>query len=222
MAKKRKYYLPKAFAELTTWLKDFIKALAEHPERFGVPKDVFDDLESKALEFYDANIVADSHNAGKVDRAIRRELANTVSKTARNIVNRYIRYNDDITDDQKIRLGAPIRDIIKTKIDPHKTYPNMTVKIIDYMHISVSLREQGSNSKAKPYGMIGALIKYDVLDTTPMDHTQLSRSVLATRTPRIIRFPMRERGCTAYISAAWQNEKGETGPWTLIQSILIP
>ncbi|MDR1563157.1 MAG: hypothetical protein LBS54_08795 [Dysgonamonadaceae bacterium] len=222
MAKKKKYYLPKAFAELTSWLRNFIETLAEHPTRFGVPKDVFDDLEEKASEFYDANIVADSHNAGKVDKALRRDKANTVSKAVRNVVNRYLRYNDDITDDQKVNLGIPVRDIIKTNIDPPKTYPGMTLRINDYMNISISLREPGSKSKAKPYGTIGALIKYDVLDAKPLDHTQLSRSVLATRTPRIIRFPASERGCTAYISAAWQNEKGETGPWTLIQSILIP
>jgi hypothetical protein len=73
-----------------------------------------------------------------------------------------------------------------------------------------------------PYGDNGAVIAYDICDTPPATHKELSRRELATRTPHTIEFEEGESGKRAYISIARQNQKGQLGPWSPIQSIIIP
>jgi hypothetical protein len=77
-------------------------------------------------------------------------------------------------------------------------------------------------SYAKPYGIYGAVIIYDVLPEPPSTHAQLTKHHLATRTPYRINFSLAERGKTAYFAIAWQNEKGEKGPFGPIVSEIIP
>jgi hypothetical protein len=50
----------------------------------------------------------------------------------------------------------------------------------------------------------------------------LTRSVLATRTPHILEFTEEERGKTVYVAICWQNEKGEKGPWSEMESAIVP
>ncbi|MDR0751261.1 MAG: hypothetical protein LBF12_01545, partial [Christensenellaceae bacterium] len=68
----------------------------------------------------------------------------------------------------------------------------------------------------------GAVIAYAVLDAPPADVSALIRSVLATRTPHILEFTEEERGKTVYVAICWQNEKGERGPWSEIESAIVP
>ena len=80
----------------------------------------------------------------------------------------------------------------------------------------------GSNSKAKPYGTTGAIIACAVLDAPPAHPGALTRSILATRTPYILEFTEEERGKTVFIAICWQNKKGERGPWSEIESAIVP
>jgi hypothetical protein len=70
--------------------------------------------------------------------------------------------------------------------------------------------------------MDGALIIYNVLPEPPTEYAQLTRHNLATHTPFLFNFSMAERGKTAYFAIAWQNEKGEKGPFSPIVSQIIP
>jgi hypothetical protein len=61
-----------------------------------------------------------------------------------------------------------------------------------------------------------------IRNTPPEDTGDLTHSVLAIRTPHTMEFFEEERGKTVYIAIQWQNEKGEKGPWSEIESVIIP
>ncbi|MDR1561476.1 MAG: hypothetical protein LBS54_00105 [Dysgonamonadaceae bacterium] len=228
MARKKKYYLPAKYADLLAWLKNFIDCIAANRERFGVPEDVFDDLRNKSSAFQLAQDKAEQHNAGPVDRLVRKEAADVVKKAARDVVNRYLKYNPDVTDADKRKLGITIPDDTKTPVEVPKTHPVFVLKLYDFMRISIQFHDQiltesdDKTPKARPYGVNGAVVKFATLEQPPKDHTGLGQSDLATRSPHILSFDAEDRGKTAYIAMAWQNEKGEKGPWTLVQSIIVP
>jgi hypothetical protein len=50
----------------------------------------------------------------------------------------------------------------------------------------------------------------------------LGRSTLATRTPFTLTFTEAEKGKRVFIALAWQNEKGERGPFYQIEETFIP
>jgi hypothetical protein len=60
------------------------------------------------------------------------------------------------------------------------------------------------------------------LGAPPAEPDGLTRHTMASRTPHALAFNEEERGKTAYIAAAWQNERGIIGAWSEIQSAVIP
>jgi hypothetical protein len=67
----------------------------------------------------------------------------------------------------------------------------------DVRRIDVHFQDQGSPFRARPYGINGAVISFDVLDEQPADPEHFSRTTLATRTPYILKFAEEERGSLA-------------------------
>jgi hypothetical protein len=91
-----------------------------------------------------------------------------------------------------------------------------------FHRIIVHFRDQNSPSKAKPFGMHGAEIKSGILETPPTEAAALPDSSFATRTPFEMNFPESLSGKTVYITARWENTRGEKGPWSKIQAVVIP
>jgi hypothetical protein len=92
----------------------------------------------------------------------------------------------------------------------------------DFRRLKVLFHDMGSDSKAKSYDVNGAVVAYAVLDAPPVDPTVLTRTALTTRTPHILEFTEEERGKTVYVAICWQNEKGEKGLWSEIESAIVP
>jgi len=45
---------------------------------------------------------------------------------------------------------------------------------------------------------------------------------MASRTPHALGFSEAEHSKTVYVAAAWQNARGILGPWSEIQSAIVP
>ncbi|MDR1372132.1 MAG: hypothetical protein LBJ17_03245 [Dysgonamonadaceae bacterium] len=228
MANKTTYYLPQKYSLRLIWSRNFIDKLAPNITRWGVPEDDFSDLRVKASNFQLANDKAELPNSGKTDRLDRKEKADMFSNAARDLVNGYLRYNKNVSDIDRSDLGIPVRDKIRTPIEIPKTHPVLVIRILDFLRLSFHFHDQklaptdDHASRAKPYGVTGAVIAYEVTDTPPVDAASLSRRVTATRTPHTIEFAQADSTRKAYFSICWQNEKGQLGPWSPIQTVSIP
>ncbi|MDR1561700.1 MAG: hypothetical protein LBS54_01265 [Dysgonamonadaceae bacterium] len=222
MTSKKVYYLPARYALLLGWSKNFINKLAPNIEKWGVPADVFDDLRVKGDSFNIAQMKTEEPNAGKTDRFDRNVKAKAFKIAARDLVNEYLRYNRAVTDQDRIDLGIPVEDSIRTNVDVPDSHPVLRLRIVDSGVVRTDFKDQYSDTKAKPYGVKGAVFIFDVLDTPPVDHSELSEHILVTRTPHRFEFEDKYRNKTLYVAAAWQNEKGERGRWSDIESITIP
>jgi hypothetical protein len=81
---------------------------------------------------------------------------------------------------------------------------------------------KGETHRAKPLHYDGAVIIWAILDTPPASPDDLILHTLASKTPHTLEFREEDRGKTVYIAAAWQNERGNVGRWSEIQSAVIP
>jgi hypothetical protein len=130
--------------------------------------------------------------------------------------------NPVITDAARVALGLNVRNKTKTTIPVPSKSPKSRISILDSRMLSVEFKDQDSVGKGKPYGINGAVISYAVLETPPTGPEQLLHSVLATRTPHTLEFAAEDRGKTVYVALRWQNEKGQTGPWSNIETAIVP
>jgi hypothetical protein len=61
-----------------------------------------------------------------------------------------------------------------------------------------------------------------VLDTPPASYADLAHSVFDTRSPYTFQFDLSDAGKRLYCCLRWENNVGEKGPWSEIQSAIIP
>jgi hypothetical protein len=83
-----------------------------------------------------------------------------------------------------------------------------------YLQITVS-------HPAKPAGYNGAVLFYRVSAEPITSHEELTSSKLLTRVKETLVFKDSDRLKTLYVAICWENEKGELGPLSPIQSIVI-
>jgi hypothetical protein len=128
-----------------------------------------------------------------------------------------------VTAEHLLNMGISPIDDEHSPIGKPKTRPVFYVKVRDTRLLAVHFRDEGSESKARPYGMNGAVISVGILDHPPVSPDELgSRTELATRTPHLLHFEEEDRGKTVYLAMQWQNESGVRGDYTEIQSAVVP
>jgi hypothetical protein len=92
-------------------------------------------------------------------------------------------------------------------------------RLILHFHAHDTDRE---SSVAKPHGVHGVEIGWAILATPPTSYSDLAKSAFDTATPYTFTFDIPDAGKTIYIALRWENSRGEKGPWSDIQSAIIP
>jgi hypothetical protein len=214
-------YIPPKDAELVAWSANFSAVVTANASAWGITPEEVTALQTANDTFAALHAQADSPEKNSIIVAEKNAARDVLVAKIRELAGFRLK-NPIITDAQRIALGLHVRDATPTNIPAPTTRPELDVDVLDFRRLKVVFHDMGSDSKAKPYGVNGAVIVYAVLDAPPADVTALTRSTLATRTPHVLEFTEEERGKTVYIAICWQNEKGEKGPWSEIESAIVP
>ena len=221
MSKAHWDYIPKKDSELVAWSANFTAGIVANAGAWGIPPDEVIALQTANDTFAALHAQADSPLKNSVIVAEKNAARGVLETKIRELAGFRLK-NPVITDADRVALGLHVRDTTPSNIPAPKTRPELDIDVLDFRRLKVLFHDMGSDSKAKPYGVNGAVIVYAVLDAPPADVNALTRSVLATRTPHILEFTEEERGKTVYVAISWQNEKGEKGPWSEIESAIVP
>jgi hypothetical protein len=221
MTKQHADYIPSKDSLLVIWARNFIKILGQSGELWGVTTEELNELKAADASFETMVDKVDSPSKTSVLVASKNEARKKLVALIRALVNFKLR-NPAITDPERVLLGIPVHDTTRTPIPTPDIAPAFEIQVYDIRRLSVAYHHSEGKSKAKPYGVNGAVVIYDVLDAPPTHPTALTRGALATRSPHILDFAEEERGQTAYVAICWQNEKGERGPWSPILSSVVP
>ena len=119
-------------------------------------------------------------------------------------------------------MGLPNRDIIRTDHVEVSETVEFELKLKNIREIRVHFWIKDASHKAKPAGYDGAVIIWDVLDAPPQRPEDLTRHIMASRSPHVLHFDETERGRHVFIAMAWQNARGHLGKWSEIESAVIP
>ena len=219
----KKNYLPQAYALLLIWLLNFMEYLIANMQRFGIPTGAADELKRMVNDFQAAQLKAESPNAGKADRVYRKEKAAAVSGATRHFVNARLRYNDAVTDEDRVKMGLTVPDRKPTTAPEIKTQPEVyRIDSSVIMRIALYYKNTGDLSRARPYGTHGVEIRSAILDHQPVTTDDMKRSDFSTRSPYTFVFDENQRGKTIWFRLRWENTRGHKGPWSEIYVAIIP
>ncbi|MDR0753951.1 MAG: hypothetical protein LBF04_01010 [Prevotellaceae bacterium] len=216
-----KDYIPYRDSELAAWSANFTAQISANAAAWEIPRDDVSELQTLTDAFATLHAQADSPAKNSIIVTEKNAARKALEAKIRSLVGFRLK-NPVITDAERIAMGLHVRDTTPTPVPVPTSRPEIDLDVLDVRRLKVVFHDMGSKSKAKPYGVNGAVIVYAVLNAPPADVGALTRSVLATRTPHTLEFTEEERGKTVYVAICWQNEKGERGPWSEIESAIVP
>jgi hypothetical protein len=208
--------IPRAWAEFTKFAEVFAKTTDDLAALLGIPADIVTKLKALLADYIAAATACESPNAGPIDREARKEKRNVLEPVIRKIKNVYIDGDpkDVVTDEIRMKFGLPPKDVIHTPVEPPKEIPAFTLEIGGYLQVIVS-------HPAKPANCNGAVLFYKVSEEPIIDPKDLTSSKLLTRVKETLVFTVSDRLKSLYAALCWENEKGQLGPLSPIQTIGI-
>jgi hypothetical protein len=208
--------MPSGEAEFAAFADVFTAAAEETAELLGIPAATVTELKALNTSYQAAFKACESPNAGKLDREDRAEKRAALDHRIRKVKNVYIDGdpNNVVTNEIRIRYGLPPKDATITIVDVPREIPSFTLESGGYLMVTVK-------HPARPPRCNGAVLFYRVSAEPVTAHSELTSTKLLTRRNETLVFSDSDRLKTMYAALAWQNEKGQLGPSSPIQSIVI-
>ncbi|MDR0538614.1 MAG: hypothetical protein LBH04_11340 [Tannerellaceae bacterium] len=145
-----------------------------------------------------------------------------VDSNMRKLYKGVIRYNVNITDEDLVEMHLPVISNHRTFSVVPDSYPVGHPKPSFEKIVDIAYVDSETNRKSKPKGVHGAEVVWAILNTPPIDQTELLHSTFATASPCRLVFKGEDRGKTLFFALRWENNRADKGPWSPIQSIVIP
>jgi hypothetical protein len=130
--------------------------------------------------------------------------------------------NPRVTQDDLRNMNIAISSSTRTPVPKPTSYIDCFADTSVLRQVTIHFHDHAGESHAKPRGVHGAEIRWDVRDTPPTEVTDLTQSSFDTHSPYTLEFEESQRGKTVWFCLRWENTKGEKGPWGELTYAIIP
>jgi hypothetical protein len=217
-------YIPRKNGLLLEWSKSFVAYLGQEAvrSRLGISTTMVSSLTTLVEVFETACDKADSSTASSVDRAYRKRKGDQLRQTIRDCVNQEIRYNANVTNEDREGLKITIPDPTRTPSKkPHMFPVTEDIKQPAKARIEVKYIDSEEHKASKPEGVHGIETAYYV-GVEPVEHIKrMNRSHFATHNPTCIDLTDEESGQILSFASRYENTRGEKGPWSPIYHVVV-
>ncbi|MDR0982288.1 MAG: hypothetical protein LBM07_03470 [Culturomica sp.] len=216
--------IPGGDAQFNTFQSVVVNSVEKNAELWLIPADVVADVASLRAKWEAAySVVENPATKTSVVVQTKNSARNEYGKQLRMLIKSYITYNPKVSDEDKMAMGLPLHKTTRTPVPVPDTVPDVTGIDRNMIRcLTISFRNSGSDHRAKPAGVQGAVVKWIVSDTPPTGIDVFTHSALDTKSPITLEFEEEQRGKVVYFALAWQNTKGEMGHFGEIQSSIVP
>ncbi|MDR2410611.1 MAG: hypothetical protein LBE13_21210 [Bacteroidales bacterium] len=219
---RRPDYIPQSGGKFLEWVRNLLLYIRAHAAEWGLDPSTVAEIE-RLLSIYEAAYEkAETPNRGSADVLAKNESHNALKKAARQYVKEYLINNHLVTDEDRKLMGLPIHDTKPTPAPVSTTPPKADVKQPSPAVVEVHFYDVESENRGKPPGQSGVEFAWVIADGKPADWDDLIHSSFCTRSPLRLSFKATDRGKTLYFALRWQNTRGLKGPWSEIESTIIP
>jgi hypothetical protein len=201
--------------------RNWVNKLAVKAVAWRVPEIVAADLGELVEQAEEAQAQALSADATAPIRHRRDRFVADMAAFMRDVRRRYF-FVPPMVEEDILSLGLRLPDTVRTDHINVTEEVDFVLEIQGQRQVHVRFWQQGVASMAKPAGYDGAVVVWGIRAAPPDTADDLPNHTMASRTPHTIQFSEDERGGTVYVALRWQNERGNTGPWSDIKSAIIP
>jgi hypothetical protein len=217
-------YIPAKDKDFLTMVVTLLKNLFQILARIGFPDEEYQTLATRRNDFAEKlEVTEEPATRTAVTVEAKNKARKLLERTVRDDVKAYIMYNKLVTDEDRKAMGLPIHKNGRTPAPVETDAPDAEVDTSHIGRLNILFYEKGhKHRKGKPAGQHGAEIAWIQRDTPPTRWDELLHSNIDTNSPFTLVFENDLRGKTVYFALRWENTRGEKGPWSDIQSAIIP
>ena len=149
----------------------------------------------------------------------------------RRIVNKYIRFNENITDQLRFEMGLNFPRRTPSRIPRPTSPPAFTITLSVIREVTVHVGREnpdggtGSIRRGRPRGVASCEMQYTLRDPdkpAPTHISEFHECVIFTQTSHTLSFDESDRGKKLWFILRWINTTGEEGPWSEYGEAIIP
>ncbi|MDR2417754.1 MAG: hypothetical protein LBD79_01710 [Treponema sp.] len=219
-----KRYSGSTEAEFIAWSENFSANCTSTGTVYGLTQDEITTLATAVGVFKSAYEICQTPGRSKLDTITKNKAKNTLHTLEHGYVAR-LQVHPAMTDEVRKRYGIPIHDRNHTLQQDPTDHVDFTIEIDAAAHL-VRCPYRIANSTHRGKGAYhGVEIRYTIQSITepaPLDPDEFTRSEINTASPWEHTFQGRDAGKHAYFTMRWETNTGRKGPWSRIQSIVIP
>jgi hypothetical protein len=223
MASHTADYIPSGDLAFLEWAKNFHSVCTDYATAWGLPVARLATMGAAITNF--GNILDICLSAAKTaaDTQDKNDQREKLEADCRSFAKEFLLYNSKLTKADLRRVGLHVGDGTYSEIGTPGNVPNFIIELTTIPgRLKLKITDPETGKAAMPYGYNGVVVYYDVLDEPPASEKQLTRSELASASTHYLDFHTEEEGRRAYISVCYENESGERGRCSAIQSSIIP
>jgi hypothetical protein len=217
-------YMPRRDSDFNDWTANFLSVINSKGGAWGIPTTVITDLNAKRTTWTQKyTLYISPATRTKLVTEQKNMARHALESTVRSIVNEYINFNHEITNDDRLELGLIIYKTTRTRTPVPVTIPTVEIYSRDPMVLVCRFRDELSVGYAKPDGVHGMACKYGFGNgSVPTGPDDVNLTGFATDKPLVLTFAETDRGRHVYLYFRWENTRGEAGPWTVMYSAIVP
>ncbi|MDR0376038.1 MAG: hypothetical protein LBH85_10045 [Treponema sp.] len=157
-----------------------------------------------------------------VDTEAKNDARKAAAAITRPFIAQYLMF-PPVSNEDRTAMRLHNRDTRPTPIGEPKTRPVITdIRALGGFQVKIWFRDETTpDSRAIPYGCNGCLLNFAWSREQIGDVSALTQTKLLTHSPFTLTFPPEAQANFLSCAARWQNEKGELGPWSDIQHVVI-
>jgi hypothetical protein len=218
-------YVPTALAKYRLFSDHFVEVTLQKAVLWGITEPAAKKLKDGSDAWTTAQDEADNpetRTSITIEKARRLRKENTVN--IRWMVNSYINPNvaGTITVEDRVDLGLHVKDTTMTHHPVPKSRPEVDVEPAGKFEQRVTALNPATNKRAKPADAYGLRYAWQLGGEAPASPEDLPKSKFSRKTQERFSWDPSDQGKPVHYAAAYENSKGEQGPWSAVVSTVVP
>jgi len=127
-----------------------------------------------------------------------------------------------LSNESRAMLDLPPLDTTRTPIPTPTDQPIVEADTSKTGELTFYVFVKDKVHRGRPDGVAGIELVWDFFDTRPADQSLLTRVETVSANPILLKFRDEDRGKHVFYSGRWVNAKLQAGPWSDIESSVIP
>jgi len=219
-----KHFMGSTEAEILAWSENFNATCISIGATYGLSPEEITALTAAVDAYKTAYETCQSPSRSKLDTIAKNSAKDTLRSLEQGYVAR-LQVAPAMTDSVRERFGIPIHDKIRSPQPDPTDHVDFNIELDAGAHI-LSCPYRIANSqhrgKADHHGIEVRYMLQALDEAAPLEPDEFARSEINTASPWKHTFQGADAGKRVYCVMRWENSTGGKGPWSPIQSVVIP